>query len=162
MKELTLKQAQVMTSPNPFALILSSKPVGGTNLMAASWWTYVSNNPPMIAVSLSKKGYTGECIAASGTFALCVPDSSLAEAAFYCGTASGRTVDKAAGSGIALTEMQEGFPPVVENSQLVLLCRLEQAVPAGDHTLHIASVEAVYGDESRQGLKSYEGYRYVK
>ena len=116
MKELTLKQAQVMTSPNPFALIVSNKPEGGVNLMAASWWTYVSNRPPMIAVSLSQRGYTGECIAASGTFALCVPESSLAEASFYCGTASGRTVDKAAGSGIALTEMKEGFPPVVEDS----------------------------------------------
>ena len=162
MNEITLKEAQVLTSPNPFALIASNKPDGGTNLMAVSWWTYVSNRPPMVAFSLSQKGYTGECLAADGTLALCIPDSSLAEAAFRCGTASGRNEDKVAASGIALKQLKDGFPPAVENSQIVMLCRVEQTVPAGDHTLHLAQVEAVYGDESKQGLKSYEGYRYLK
>ena len=162
MNEITLKQAQVLTSPNPFALISSHKPDGGTNLMAVSWWTYVSNRPPMVAFSLSQKGFTGECLAADGTLALCIPDASLAQQAFYCGTVSGRTQDKAAAAGIALKQLKEGFPPVVENSQIVMLCRVEQTMPAGDHTIHLAHVEAVWADESKQGLKSYDGYRYVK
>ncbi len=58
---------QKLTSPNPFALVSVSKPDGTTNLMALSWWTYVSNHPATIAVCLSKKGYTGELIRKTGS-----------------------------------------------------------------------------------------------
>ncbi len=162
MEEMTLKQAQVLTSPNPFALVVSRTPAGGVNLMAASWWTYISNRPPMLALSLSQAGFTGACIAASGVFTLCVPDRSLAQQAFYCGTVSGRKEDKAAKANIPLAELGEGFPPAVENSRLALLCRLEQAVPAGDHTLYTARVEQVWGDASKEGLRAYDGYRAVR
>ena len=75
MKEMTLSQAEVLTSPNPFALIVSKKEDGKANLMAVSWWTYVSNHPPMVVASLSNKGLSGGCISAQGVFTLCVPDS---------------------------------------------------------------------------------------
>ena len=162
MEEITISQAEVLTSPNPFAIIVSYKPSGGANLTAASWWTYVSNRPAMVAVSLSQKGFAGECITQYGTFTLCVPDRALAEQAFYCGTVSGRVEDKAAVSKIALRQWKEGFPPVVENSQVAMLCRLERAVPAGDHTLYIAQVEQVLADSSKQGLKAYDGYRRLE
>ena len=116
----------------------------------------------MVVASLSNKGLSGGCISAQGVFTLCVPDSSLAEQAFYCGTVSGRTEDKAAKANIPLMECEGNFPPAVENSQLILLCRLQQTVPVGDHTLYIAQVEKVYGDSSKQGLKAYDGYRYLK
>ena len=162
MEEISIKQAQIMTSPNPFALIVTRKPTGQANLTAVSWWTYISNQPAMVAVSLSQKGFAGECIARYGTFTLCVPDQSMGEQAFYCGTVSGRTQDKATAAKIPLHPWRENFPPAVENSQLVMLCTLDQAVPAGDHTVYLSRVEVVLGDGSKQGLKAYDGYRTLR
>ena len=89
-QELTIGAAQKLTSPNPFALLTVRKPDGNDNVMAVSWWTYTSNHPASLAICLSKKGYSGQCIQAEGRFAVNIVAEALHEAAFYCGTCSGR------------------------------------------------------------------------
>ena len=42
MTDLTIGQAQRMTAPAPFALLTSADKEGKTNIMAVSWWTYLS------------------------------------------------------------------------------------------------------------------------
>ena len=69
MNDITLGQAQRLTAPAPFALLCVRKADGGDNLMAVSWWTYLSNHPPMLGVCLSKKGLSGSLIKQSGVFA---------------------------------------------------------------------------------------------
>lgn len=61
---------QKLTSPNPFARVSTLRPDGGANLMALSWWTFASNHPPLVAVALSKKGWSGELITENGEFGL--------------------------------------------------------------------------------------------
>ena len=85
MTDITIGQAQRLTAPCPFALLSTLRPDGGTNLMAVSWWSYLSNRPPMLGVCLSKKGLSGELIHASGEFALSIVDASLRDAALRCG-----------------------------------------------------------------------------
>lgn len=77
LKEITIGTAQKLTSPNPFALLTAGRPDGGVNVMAVSWWTYASNHPPVLAVCLSKKGYSGGCIQREGTFTLSVVGEAL-------------------------------------------------------------------------------------
>ena len=48
MTDLTIGQAQRMTAPAPFALLTSADKEGKTNIMAVSWWTYLSNHPVKI------------------------------------------------------------------------------------------------------------------
>ena len=55
MKELSVGQAQKMTTPAPFALLSSVDGAGRTNLMAVSWWTYLSNHPVKIGACLTKR-----------------------------------------------------------------------------------------------------------
>lgn len=159
MESLTIGQAQKLTSPNPFALISTITKDGKNNLMALSWWTYLSNHPAMIGVCLSKRGYSGELIAASGEFCLCVPEKSLREAALSCGKCSGREHEKAAEFGIALTEAEHVSPMRVRDSRLVLECKLVRQVKAADHNFYIAEVVGAYGDPEAAGLYAMEGYR---
>ncbi len=53
--KITAAQAQRLTAPSPFAL-LSSLKGRKHKIMAVSWWTFLSNRPPMIGVCLGKKG----------------------------------------------------------------------------------------------------------
>ena len=78
------------------------KPDGTANLMALSWWTYVSNHPATTAVCLSNKGYSAELIRSNKEFGLNIVDESLKEAAFACGTCSGRTENKPETFGIEM------------------------------------------------------------
>ncbi len=158
MTDLTIGQAQRMTAPAPFALLTSIDKDGKTNIMAVSWWTYLSNHPAKIGACLSNKGYSGGNIRESGEFALCIVDKTLKEAALGCGKCSGRSTDKAAELGIALTDAKTIAPKVVAASKVVFECKLSGMTAVGDHTFFIADVAAVYGDESKKQLYAYDGY----
>ena len=158
MTDITIGQAQRLTAPCPFALLSTLRPDGGTNLMAVSWWSYLSNRPPMLGACLSKKGLSGELIRQNGEFALSIVDASLKDAALRCGTYSGRTVDKAADFGIALTDAAAIAPQVVRDSRVVFECRLADTKEVSDHVLYIAEIVAIRGDAEKKALFAFDGY----
>ncbi|MBQ7475442.1 MAG: flavin reductase family protein [Clostridia bacterium] len=159
MEHVTIKDAERMTSPNPFALVATRKEDGTANVMALSWWTYVSNSPATVAICTSDRGLTGSLIKKNGEFTLSMPDESIKEAAFLCGTRSGRDCDKAAEFGIELEDGETVGAPHVRMSALVLECRLVNAVAVGDHTMYIAEVTSVLADASRRPVFAAEGYK---
>lgn len=158
MEAITLSGVQKLTSPNPFALLTSDMGGGKTNVMALSWWMYACNKPEMIAVCVSNKGYTHELIEKSGEFCLCLPTETIREAAFKCGTVSGRAENKAEAFGIALSSATTVAAQYVTDSAAVLECRVEQTLPAGDHILFLAKVTAAHGDKNARPLFAMNGY----
>ena len=158
MTDLTIGQAQRLTAPCPFALLSTLRDDGGTNLMAVSWWSYLSNRPPVLGACLSKKGLSGELIRKSGEFALSIVDGSLKEAALRCGTCSGRKVDKAAEFGIALADAEKIAPQVVRDSRVVFECRLVDTKEVSDHVIYIAEIVAIRGDAEKKALFAFDGY----
>ena len=155
---VNIKEVQKLTSPNPFALVSTRKDDGTTNLMALSWWTYVSNRPATIAVCLSKKGFSGELIRTNREFGLSIVDESLKEAAFLCGTCSGRTENKPEKFGIELMESSEIGTRLVKAHKAALECRLTDTVDAADHTIYIAEVVAAHCDAEKKQLFAMKGY----
>ncbi len=159
MEKITISDAQKTTSPNPFALVTTLKADGTANVMALSWWTYVSNHPATVCVCTSDRGLTGGLIRENGEFCLSFPDESMKDAAFSCGTCSGRDRDKAAEFGIELEGSETVKAPHVKGSALVMECRLKDTVGVGDHTMYIAEVTGVFADRSRRPVFAADGYR---
>ncbi len=162
MEAINISRAQALNSPNPFALLTTRTPHDKINIMAISWWSFVANKPPMLIVALGQKSYSRECIETNGTFALCLPDKSLAEEAVYCGTVSGRNEDKAQKSGMELVELDSEFPKAVKNSHVVFLCRVENTMTVGDHIVFVASIQQIFANEEKTHLNAYNGYKILK
>lgn len=158
MKDISVGQAQKLTAPAPFALLSACGGDGKTNLMAVSWWTYLSNHPPKLCVCLSNKGCSGRLIRETGEFAVNVVDESLKESALKCGRCSGSTVDKIAEFGIGTVPAAEIRPLLVENSRVVFECRLSDMLDVGDHTIYVGEIVAVHGDETKKQLFAFDGY----
>ena len=158
MEEITIGAAQKLSSPNPFGLVTAVKPDGTTNVMALSWWTYVSNHPATLAVCLSNKGYTGGCIARNGAFGLSLVGSELREAALKAGACSGRDMDKAAQLGIPLMELDGFAPGLVRGSRLCFACALVDSHPVADHTLYIGRIDRILADPGVKALYALQGY----
>ncbi|MBQ9685922.1 MAG: flavin reductase family protein [Oscillospiraceae bacterium] len=158
MKDINIGQAQRLTAPCPFALLSAKRADGGTNLMAVSWWSYLSNHPPTLGVCLSKKGLSGGLIRESGEFGLSVVGEQLKDAALRCGTCSGRTVDKAAEFEIPLEDAAVIAPQVVSGSRVVFECRLTDTKEVADHVLYIAEIVAIRGGEEVRQLFAFDGY----
>jgi len=157
-ENLTIGQAQKLSAPAPFALVSVQKEDGSTNLMAASWWTWLSNHPPMLGVCLSNKGMSGALIARSGEFALSLVGEALKEPALSCGHCHGFDRDKAAEFGIPLMPGAAVQAQVVAGSRVIIECRLVSTAPAGDHTFYIGEILSVRGDAAVPQLFAYDGY----
>ena len=158
MKELTPGQALRLTAPAPFALLSARKADGVDNLMAVSWWTWLSNRPPMLGVCLSKKGLSGSLIGETGVVTLSVVGDSLREAALRCGGCSGRDHDKAAEFCIPLEPASDIAGSDVSGSRAVFECRLTGQAEAGDHVFYMAEVLACRGDAEVRQLFAWDGY----
>ena len=158
MTDINIGRAQRLTAPCPFALLTTLRDDGATNVMAVSWWSYLSNHPPTLGACLSNKGLSGELIRKNGQFGLCIPGEALKEAALRCGQSSGRKLDKAAEFGIPLEDAARIAPKVVSGFRVVFECRLVDTKEVGDHTIYIAEPLAIRGDESVRALFAFDGY----
>lgn len=148
-----------VTSPNPFALITSTKEDGTTNIMALSWWTYCANKPvPTIAACLSSRGLSGQLIQATGEFGLSLPDESIAEAAMNCGRCSGRDYNKPEEFGIELMDSVTMGTKLVAKSEAAMECKVVQVVPVQDHIMFIAEVQETHFNPEYRHLSSVNGY----
>ena len=94
----------------------------------------------------------------NGEFGLSIVGETIKDAAFRCGTCSGRTVDKAAEFGIPLIGASVISTPLVADSRVAFECRLKNQVEAGDHVFYLAEIIAVHGDESIRQLFAWDGY----
>ena len=154
---------QKLTSPNPFALVTTRKADGTANIMALSWWTYVSNKPPMIVIATAKKGYSGELITANGEFGLNLVGEDLAQAAMACGGCSGRERNKAEEFGIALEPAKTMETPLVKDAVVSMECRLVNVMEASDHRLFLAEItEASIKRPEGGQLYAVNGYGALK
>ena len=162
MRKMTIGEAQRLTAPNPFCLIGTLRPDGGTNLTAISWWNYLSNKELALSVAISRKSWSNELIKATGVFTLNVVAEGMEEAAFSCGTCSGRSKDKAKEFGIVLEPGHEGEPSMVTESVVSFFCRLKETVEVGDHTLFIADIERIVGNPKKRALFAVNGYTALK
>ena len=158
MDKLTPAQAQRLTAPSPFALLSSLNDDAETNLMAVSWWTFLSNRPPMLGVCLGKKGFSGKLIQSHGEFALNIVGAELKEAALRCGSCSGRDINKAEEFGIRLEAATAIAPQVVSGSRVVFECRLSDMKEVSDHVFYIAEIIACEGCPDVPQLFAWDGY----
>ncbi len=158
MEKLSAAQAQRLSAPSPFALISTLKEDGSTNLMAASWWTFLSNKPPIVGVCLGKKGVSGKLIEKCGEFALNIVGEELKASALRCGSCSGRDINKAAEFNIPLEAASEISPRIVSGSRVVLECRLIDTHDVSDHVFYIAEIVACCGDSNVRQLFAWDGY----
>ncbi|HML69310.1 MAG TPA: flavin reductase family protein [Clostridia bacterium] len=154
-----MSQIQQCTSPNPFALVSTLREDGTTNLMALSWWTYASNHPATVAVFISKKSYSGERIRETKEFVLNIVDESLQEAAFRCGTCSGRTENKAEKFGVELIDSLSMQTKLVKAHKVALECKVVNTIEVSDHILYLAEVVEAHCAPERKQLFCLNGYR---
>ena len=158
MEKISIGQAERLTSPAPFGLLCTVRDDGSANLMAISWWTYLSNHPATIGVCLSGKGLSHSLIEEKGEFTLSIVGEELKDSAIKCGTCSGRTVDKPAEFGIELVPSETVSVPAVKGSRVIFECRLVNSIPAGDHIFYVAEVVNALGDSSVRHLYAFDGY----
>jgi len=83
------------------------------NIIAISFCMPAAGQPPQIVCSIGKAFYSYELIEQSGEFAVNVPTKALQKAVYYCGTHSGRDVDKFKETGLTPLPARRLKTPII-------------------------------------------------
>ncbi|MEG2677054.1 MAG: flavin reductase family protein, partial [Oscillospiraceae bacterium] len=158
MSTSNISEIQNGLSPNQFCLLTSMGDDSKTNIMALSWWTFVSNSPARLAVSINSHSCSGENIKKNKEFALCMVREGMKEKALECGKLSGKTINKSDKLGIKLIDAKAIGPRVIADSSMILECRLVNICSVGDHDIFIADIAESYITSDQKHLFAFEGY----
>ena len=151
MKQIVPKEAFRKISPYSFVFVISHDK-GKPNGMVAAWYMKCSYDPPMMLVSLSKRGNTQKLIRKSKEFVIAVPNKKLIKEVDYFGSISGREVDKFKETGIKTTPAAVVKAPLLAEATLNFELKLNKEVDLGDHILFIGDVVKAYHSEGKRVL----------
>lgn len=148
-KHIDWNTAIELCSPFPYVLVVTCDKQGNPNAQGATWWTFTSTRPPMLAICIAKTHYTHQCLEDTREFVLCFPSEKQAIAAWVCGRQSGRRIDKFLETGLTTVPSQHVRPPSIEGVVAAFECRVMEQMDCPGHTLFNSRVLAMYGDAER-------------
>ncbi|WP_332685521.1 flavin reductase family protein [Bosea sp. (in: a-proteobacteria)] len=123
--------------PRPVAWVTSLSPEGVVNLAPFSAFTYLSTQPPLIGISVMRRGEglkdTARNIAAQGDFVVNIADEALVEAVHLSAVEHPPSVSEVEMLGLSLVRSLDVATPRLECVPAALECGFEQAIAFGDH-----------------------------
>jgi flavin reductase (DIM6/NTAB) family NADH-FMN oxidoreductase RutF len=152
MEEVDSSEAFSKFKPESVVFVISVEKDGRPSGMTAGWIMKCSSKPPMLAVVLSKSGYTHKLIKESKEFVIAVPNKELEKELLYFGETHGDQVDKFKNTGIEKEKPKFIKSPLIKNATINFECKLEKEVDSGDHTIFIGKVLASYIDINKKVL----------
>jgi flavin reductase (DIM6/NTAB) family NADH-FMN oxidoreductase RutF len=103
----------------------------------------VCSDPPMLSISVRPERYSHAIIQATHEFVVNIPSPRQAKAVDWCGTVSGRDVDKFAETGLTPAKALKVRCPIITECLLNIECRVQKTLKLGSHTMFLAEVVAV-------------------
>lgn len=145
--DVDLRKAYNLLHPRPVVLICTQDRNDKINVMSCSWITPVSDEPPLIAVSLWTKGYTHNIIDETKEFTVNIPSSKLVKQVWLAGTKSGRKVDKTKILGLKFTGSKTVSSPAIEECVGTLECKVKERIMLSEQVLYITEIQRACAEE---------------
>jgi flavin reductase (DIM6/NTAB) family NADH-FMN oxidoreductase RutF len=152
MDKVSIPAAYDKFKPESCVFVISVDQEGKPSGMIAGWNMKCSGEPPLFAVSLSKKGYTHRLIRQSREFVISVPNKELEEALVLFGSTHGNEVDKFNESKIETEQAEHIRSPLIKNATVNFECELFKEVDSGDHIIFIGKILASYINRNKKIL----------
>lgn len=132
--------------PNPVVLV-SCSDGKNDNIITLAWVGTVCSKPPMISISIRPSRYSHEIISSSKEFIINIPDEKLIEACDFCGTKSGRNIDKFNELGLTKEKGLIVSSPAIKECPINIECKVKEIIPLGTHDMFIGEVAGVNAEE---------------
>ncbi|MFC2061499.1 flavin reductase family protein [Elusimicrobiota bacterium] len=149
-----------LTKPEHAVLLISGSSLNNANIMVAGWVMRTSHEPSLIAVSVGKTRYTHGLMEENNQFVLAYPVKGMEEIIEFCGSRSGRDVNKFEKLGIKTVPARKIDLPIIENARVNFECRIIDRIETGDHTVFVGEVLAAGGNPGKSPLINVGDYVY--
>jgi len=120
---------------------------GNVNIITLGMYMPISIKPPLVCIGVAPQRYSHKLIEETAEFVINSPSISLEKEMHYCGTESGRRVDKFKETGLTPIPSLKVKPPRIKECFGHLECKVVKRHACGDHTLFVGEVVATSADE---------------
>ncbi|MCP4632450.1 MAG: flavin reductase family protein [candidate division Zixibacteria bacterium] len=134
--------------PLPTALVSCQDSAGRRNIITISWTGICCSEPPMVSIAIRKNRYSHGIILNANQFGLNLPNEDLTAAMDFCGTNSGRDVDKFEACNLTPAKGIRSKTLLIEECPVSLECSIEHILELGSHDLFIAEIVATHIDKT--------------
>ncbi len=118
---------------------------GKPNFEAIAWANIVDFNPYLISISSEKSHYTNKGIRENKEFSVNIPSADMVAVTDYCGTHSGKTIDKSKVFKVFYGELKKA--PMIDECPINVECRLVRTVKLLHIELFIGEIAGVYMED---------------
>lgn len=136
-----------MLYPVPAVMVSCKRPGEKPNIVTVAWAGTICSDPVMVSISIRPERYSYGIIKESGEFAINLVTKNLTFATDYCGVKSGRDIDKFKEMNLTPVSLDGISAPGIDESPLILACRVKDIQPLGSHDLFLAEVVSVSVNE---------------
>lgn len=156
--------------PNPVAMI-SSGDMENSNIATIAWTGIINSEPMIVYVSIRPSRFSNEIITKTKEFVINLPDEKLVKVADFCGTKSGRDVDKFKICNLTKRQSDEINSPYIEECPINLECKVINIQKFDSHEMFMAEVVRTHCDKeildengnldfAKANLLSFSGKQY--
>jgi flavin reductase (DIM6/NTAB) family NADH-FMN oxidoreductase RutF len=131
----------------PIPIVLAGATVAGrANFATIGQCGLMGVNPALVYISSGRDHHTNQGILENGTFSLNLPATDLLAVTDYCGTVSGREVDKSALFDVFYGELETA--PMIRECPVNLECRVIQEFSVEHRQIFVGRVIQAHVDEA--------------
>lgn len=141
------EQTTMKTFPLPVTLVSSVDKQGNPNIMVVTYVTGVNENPPMIAIAVRREKYSNRLIKETKEFVVNIPTADILSKVDYCGTYSGKHLNKFEKAVLTPEKAVEVKPPLIKECPINIECKVMKVINLPSHDLFIGKVVALHGNE---------------
>lgn len=134
--------------PCPVVLVTCVDSEGKPNIITLAWAGTVCSDPPTIGLGIRPQRHSYGLIEGSGEFVVNIPTKDILQETDFCGTVSGKDVDKFSATGLTPEPAEKVKPPLIRECPVNLECVLKKKIPIGVHHLFLGEIVSVHVDQN--------------
>lgn len=139
-------KSDAILAPIP-AIVVSCGDMENSNILTIAWTGIPNSEPPLVYVSIRPTRYSYEIIKSTKEFVINIPDENLVWATDFCGTKSGKEIDKFKEAKLNKEKCKFVNAPAIEECPISLECRVKEIKELGSHHMFIGEIISVNAKE---------------
>lgn len=145
MKVTIEKSITPIVSP---AVVISVGKWDEANLITLAWVARVVSDPPVMSISIRPSRHSFSLIEKLEEFVINVPSTDNIQQMDYCGTRTGREVNKWEELNLTKEKATQVEVPFIKEFPINIECKVINKLEHGTHKIYLGEVLAVHVDES--------------
>lgn len=138
-------QPSTTLAPIP-AVLVSCGNMENANITTIAWTGVLNSEPPLVYVSIRPTRHSYNIIKETKEFVINIPSEDLVWATDFCGTKSGKNVDKFTEAKLTKEKCKIVNAPGIKECPISLECKLKEIKELGSHHMFIGEIVCVNAD----------------